>query len=106
MEKHSDYTHHSLTDAEIALGSAESGTEHIIDWSCAAGIWLCSAALSSIQLGLQTGPSRNVVLERWQDVRWNRKFNQLDMLTHDRSWMVQSDAPRELYYSAALHSAR
>jgi len=69
MEKRGDYAHDDLTDADVELESVKSNTEHLADWSCAVGLWLCSAALSSIQLGLQSEPSHNRLLRRWQNVR-------------------------------------
>ena len=69
MEKHGDYAYPSLADVEVGLESADADIGHTFsDWSCVAGIWSCSFALSSFQLGLQTRPSQNLILQRWQNV--------------------------------------
>jgi len=69
MEKHGDYAYPSLADVEVGLESADADIVHTFsDWSCVAGIWSCSFALSSFQLGLQTRPSQNHILQRWQNI--------------------------------------
>jgi ABC-type enterochelin transport system permease subunit len=70
MEKRTNKVHDchfsSTTDPRIARPRSEI----FIDLGCGAALWVCGAALSTIQLALQE-PSHNAVLRVWQDVSSN-----------------------------------
>jgi hypothetical protein len=71
MEKHTDEAHGGFPfPSKPEPRVANSRSEIFIDLGCGVVLWVCGAALSTIQLALQER-SHNALLRHWQDVSSN-----------------------------------
>jgi hypothetical protein len=67
MKKRTDEIHDRLSASRGHTELFDSHTAFCIDIGCGAALWICGAALSTMQLALQE-TSHDVLLENWQDV--------------------------------------
>lgn len=74
MEKLTDQGHESLFPSKAEPRLADSRSEILIDLGSGLALWVCGAALSTIQLALQER-SHNALLRDWQDVSLIRTMN-------------------------------